>query len=75
MTTVSILLRKWKDEDIEPFAAMNADPEVMRFFPTKRVTEDVADCRGRGDGAQGCGFISLCNTVNGPIFAALPERK
>lgn len=26
-------LRQWKDSDLEPFAAMNADPEVMRHFP------------------------------------------
>ncbi len=27
-------LRQWKDEDIIPFAAMNADEEVMRYFPS-----------------------------------------
>lgn len=26
-------LRRWRDEDREPFAAMNADPRVMAFFP------------------------------------------
>ncbi len=26
-------MRRWADADREPFAAMNADPEVMRFFP------------------------------------------
>lgn len=26
-------LRQWRDADLEPFAAMNADPEVMRYFP------------------------------------------
>src|SRR6185436_1912252 len=29
-----ILLRQWRDSDLEPFAAMNADPEVMRYFPS-----------------------------------------
>jgi len=28
-----ILLRQWKDEDLAPYAAMNADAEVMRYFP------------------------------------------
>jgi RimJ/RimL family protein N-acetyltransferase len=32
-----ILLRQWKDEDLQPYAAMNADAEVMQFFP-KRFT-------------------------------------
>jgi len=29
----SIVLRQWRDEDLEPFARMNADAEVMEFFP------------------------------------------
>jgi RimJ/RimL family protein N-acetyltransferase len=28
--TERLLLRRWRDADSEPFAAMNADPEVMR---------------------------------------------
>ena len=31
--TPRLVLRGWKDADIEPWVAMNADPEVMRFFP------------------------------------------
>jgi RimJ/RimL family protein N-acetyltransferase len=26
-------MRRWRDADREPFAALNADPEVMRYFP------------------------------------------
>lgn len=32
LRTPCLLLRPWRDEDREPFAAMNADPEVMRYF-------------------------------------------
>jgi RimJ/RimL family protein N-acetyltransferase len=28
-----LILRQWRDSDLEPYAAMNADPEVMRCFP------------------------------------------
>jgi RimJ/RimL family protein N-acetyltransferase len=28
-----LILRQWRDSDLGPFAAMNADPEVMRHFP------------------------------------------
>ncbi len=28
-----VLLRPWRDEDRAPFAAMNADEQVMEFFP------------------------------------------
>jgi RimJ/RimL family protein N-acetyltransferase len=31
--TARLLMRRWVPEDREPFAAMNADPEVMRHFP------------------------------------------
>ena len=32
--TPRLLLRQWKDSDREAWAAMNADPEVRRFFPS-----------------------------------------
>ena len=32
--TPRLHLRQWQESDREPFAAMNADPEVMRFFPS-----------------------------------------
>src|SRR6266540_5868582 len=28
-----LTLRQWRDSDLEPYVAMNADPDVMRFFP------------------------------------------
>ncbi len=33
LATERLLLRQWRDDDLEPFAALNADPEVMRYFP------------------------------------------
>ncbi|MFK4086882.1 GNAT family N-acetyltransferase [Kribbella sp. NPDC020789] len=36
LTTDRLLLRQWRDSDREPFAALNADPEVMRYFPSVR---------------------------------------
>jgi ribosomal-protein-alanine N-acetyltransferase len=32
--TPRLLLREWVKEDLEPFAAMNQDSVVMRFFPS-----------------------------------------
>lgn len=31
--TSRLLLREWRDSDRTPFAAMNRDPRVMRYFP------------------------------------------
>jgi RimJ/RimL family protein N-acetyltransferase len=37
-----IFLRQWRDSDLEPFAMMNADPEVMRHFPALRSRSETA---------------------------------
>src|SRR5262249_24159485 len=31
--TPRVLLRAWRSEDLDPFAMMSADAEVMRYFP------------------------------------------
>ena len=33
LKTERLLMRRWQDSDREPYAAMNADPAVIRFFP------------------------------------------
>jgi RimJ/RimL family protein N-acetyltransferase len=33
LRTERLLLRQWRDEDLEPFAELNADSETMRYFP------------------------------------------
>ena len=33
LRTERLLLRQWRDDDLAPFAALNADPVVMEHFP------------------------------------------
>src|SRR5439155_19852428 len=33
LRTDRLALRQWREADLEPFAELNADPEVMRYFP------------------------------------------
>jgi RimJ/RimL family protein N-acetyltransferase len=33
LRTDRLIMRRWHDADRDPFAALNADPEVMRYFP------------------------------------------
>jgi RimJ/RimL family protein N-acetyltransferase len=42
--TPRLRLRQWRDEDREPFAAMNADPTVMEFFASRqsRASSDAS---------------------------------
>jgi RimJ/RimL family protein N-acetyltransferase len=39
LETPRLVLRRWRDSDREPFSAMNADEEVMRFFSSKLTIE------------------------------------
>jgi len=40
--TPRLRLRQWRDADREPFAAMNADPVVMEYFPST-LTREASD--------------------------------
>jgi RimJ/RimL family protein N-acetyltransferase len=40
ITTERLILRPWKEEDLIPFAEMNADPAVREFFPSLLAREE-----------------------------------
>ena len=42
LITERLLLRRWRAEDREPFALLNADPEVMRYF-VRPLTREESD--------------------------------
>jgi RimJ/RimL family protein N-acetyltransferase len=42
LRTSRLLMRRWDDADRGPFAAMNADAEVMRHFPSP-LDRDASD--------------------------------
>ena len=41
------MLRGWRDDDLEPFAAFNADPAVMEFMPRLLSRSDCRTILGR----------------------------
>lgn len=45
--TPRLLLRSWKEEDIEPFAEINSNQHVMRFFPNPLTAEESLDFYNR----------------------------
>ncbi len=62
-----LILRPWRDEDLAPFAALNADPEVMRYFPATldRAQSDALAGRIRESfAARGFGKSQLKNRAN-----------
>jgi len=53
LRTPRLLLRRWRDEDLEPYAALNADPRVMEFFastmPREKSDEQASKIRAALD--------------------------
>jgi ribosomal-protein-alanine N-acetyltransferase len=41
LETPRLVLRDWRETDLAPFARMNADEEVMRFFPKTLTYEET----------------------------------
>lgn len=62
LRTSRLLLRRWRDEDRPHFAAMNADPAVMRFYPapmTRQESDAMADRIAAGFDAHGFGLWAV----------------
>jgi RimJ/RimL family protein N-acetyltransferase len=77
----SLLLRQWRDSDLEPFAEMNADPDVMCYFPSTLTAAESAasmermrqaiDKRGWGLWAvEAEGVFAGLTGLNIPSFSA-----
>ena len=43
LTTARLRLRPWRDDDLEPYAALNADPRVREFFPSLHTRQESAE--------------------------------
>jgi len=43
LATSRLRLRLWRDEDLEPYADLNADPRVREFFPSLQTRQESAD--------------------------------
>jgi RimJ/RimL family protein N-acetyltransferase len=62
LRTQRLVLRPWRDEDREPFAALNADAQVMEHFPaalTRAQSDELADRIDARFAAQGYGLWAV----------------
>jgi RimJ/RimL family protein N-acetyltransferase len=62
LRTERLLLRQWREEDLEPFAALNADPETMRYFPappSREESDALAERAGRQIEEEGWGLWAV----------------
>ena len=70
LRTPRLVLRHWRDSDREPFAALNADPEVRRFFPStldRAASDAEADRHAERVDRRGWGLWAV-EVVGGPPF-------
>jgi ribosomal-protein-alanine N-acetyltransferase len=70
LRTERLILRPWRDEDLAPFAALNADPRVREHFPSclTRAESDGSAARIRAAfAAQGYGLWAA-EVVGGEPF-------
>jgi RimJ/RimL family protein N-acetyltransferase len=70
LRTERLRLRQWRDDDLEPFADLNADPEVMRYFPalmTREQSDALAERERAAIAERGWGLWAV-EVVGGPPF-------
>ena len=54
--TSRLVLRAWREDDFDAFAAMNADPRVMEYFPAPLTREDSSGISAKSSKRKGSGF-------------------
>jgi RimJ/RimL family protein N-acetyltransferase len=62
LRTARLVMRRWRDSDRAPFAAMNADSDVMRYFPAtmdQAQTDAFVDLIEERFETQGFGLWAL----------------
>lgn len=59
-TTERLILRRWRHEDREPFARLNADPRVMEFMPSVLSREESDQFADRIEAHFGNRGFGLC---------------
>ncbi|QNE17153.1 GNAT family N-acetyltransferase [Kribbella qitaiheensis] len=73
-TTERLLLRPYREEDQPAFAAMNADPEVMKYLGGEPLTREQSDAITEGANhrfvADGIGFLAIERRSDGAFLGA-----
>jgi RimJ/RimL family protein N-acetyltransferase len=70
LRTERLFLRQWRDADLEHFAALNSDPETMRYFPappSREQSDALAEHSRRQIEEEGWGLWAV-EVPGGPSF-------
>jgi len=71
LSTERLLLRRWREADSEPFAALNADPRVMRYLSalhTRAESDELIDRIEREFDRRGYGLWALQVRASGEFI-------
>ena len=71
LQTARLVMRRWQDSDREPFAALNGDPETMRYFPAtldRAASDAMVDRIEAGFDRLGYGLWALEVTATGEFI-------
>jgi RimJ/RimL family protein N-acetyltransferase len=71
LSTPRLKLRRWREDDREPFAVINADPAVMEHFPdrlTRRQSDDLIETIEAGFESHGYGLWTLELRATGELI-------
>jgi RimJ/RimL family protein N-acetyltransferase len=69
--TDRLLMRRWRESDRDPFAALNGDPETLKFFPTtldRAASDALVDRIEDRFERQGFGLWALEVTATGQFI-------
>jgi RimJ/RimL family protein N-acetyltransferase len=69
--TRRLILRPWREADLEPFADLNADPDVMRYFPqplSREESDRLANRIREKFASQGWGWWAVEVRVGSPFI-------
>ncbi len=71
MQTERLLMRRWRESDREPFAALNGDPETLKYFPgtlDRAASDALIDRIEAGFGERGFGLWALEVAASGQFI-------
>ncbi len=71
--TERLILRPWEERDLDPFWALNADPEVMRYFPALYTRDETEAYMARVTAAAegGLGFQAVEEKATGDLVGVV----
>ncbi|MGH9090566.1 MAG: GNAT family N-acetyltransferase [Acidimicrobiales bacterium] len=74
LETERLVLRRWEARDLAPFAALNGDPETMRYFPeplTPEASDDLVRRIEAGFERHGMGHWAVELAATGSFLGAI----